>query len=89
MKANVELNEFEIMAQRLERVARDLKELEDAGKNIIMLDINRVAELTGWNKQTVNRMFNRPDFPAQCFGKSRLVEVTALRDFFSKRHDRQ
>lgn len=37
MKANIELNEFETLANQLERITADLKELQNAGYSIVML----------------------------------------------------
>lgn len=43
-------------------------------------------EKTGWSKATTRKVFAMEDFPAQKFGKCYQVEVSALKDFFKKRH---
>lgn len=43
-------------------------------------------EKTGWSKATTRKVFARDDFPAQKFGKSYQVEVSALKEFFKTRH---
>lgn len=89
MNANIEFNGLDEMLDRIERATSVIKNAENVCNTVLMLNVDKVAEITGWNRQTVDRMFNRPDFPAQCFGKSRLVEISALKKFFEVRHDRE
>lgn len=46
-------------------------------------------KLLNWSKTTVQRLFNDPKFPAANYGKGKVVEVHALIDFFSRRHDKE
>lgn len=50
--------------------------------------IKEVVELIGWSEKTVQKLFNDPKFPAADYGKNKVVEASALRKFFSERHDR-
>ena len=50
--------------------------------------IKEVVDLIGWSEKTVQKLFNDPKFPAADYGKTTVVEASALRKFFSERHDR-
>lgn len=50
--------------------------------------IKDVVQLIGWSEKTVQKLFNDPKFPAADYGKNKVVEASALRKFFSERHDR-
>ncbi len=67
----------------IRNLVAELKELESAVDKICFLSITDVMKMTGWSRPTVEKMFNRPDFPSCDFGKEKIVELTALRDYFS------
>ena len=48
--------------------------------------IKDVAQMTGWSLTTVQKLFNRPDFPTLNFGRSKLVKKEAFNDWCSRRH---
>ena len=45
--------------------------------------------MTGWSENTVQKLFNDPNFPAADYGKSKVVEAHALIQYFSVRHERE
>lgn len=47
-----------------------------------------VARMTGWSEKTVLKMFNDPKFPAADFGRNKIIEADALRNYFSTRHEK-
>lgn len=62
------------------------KEKELIGKEIVLLNIEDVKQLTGWSEAIVRRTFkNDNDFPAIKKGKEYQVEYSALKNYFSKR----
>lgn len=57
-----------------------------ATKEIILLDIEDVMELTGWSKNVVKNTFaHDEDFPAIKKGKKNQVELEALKKYLGKR----
>lgn len=50
--------------------------------------IKDIARLTGWSLPTVQKVFERPDFPALDFGRSKLVKKAAFEEWASKRHSK-
>lgn len=67
----------------IKNLVAELKELESAVDRICFLTINDVMDATHWSRPTVQNLFNRPDFPACDLGKEKVVELTALRRYFS------
>lgn len=53
-------------------------------EEMLFLTIEKVMAMTGWSKTTVQNLFNNPDFPSTNFGKSKLVTLPALVDYFSE-----
>lgn len=51
--------------------------------------IGELMKLLNWSETTVQKLFNDPKFPASNYGRNKVVEVHALIDFFSKRHDKE
>lgn len=51
--------------------------------------ISELIEMLDWSETTVQRLFNDPKFPAANYGKGKVVEVHALIDLFSKRHEKE
>lgn len=59
---------------------------EIVSKELILLNIDDVVEITGWCKQVVRNTFAYDkDFPAIKKGKEYQVELGALKDFLNKR----
>ena len=68
---------------KIRSLIEQLEKLGGAVDRITFLTISDVMKLTGWSRPTVEKTFNRPDFPSCDFGKEKIVELTALRDYFS------
>lgn len=57
-------------------------------KEVVMLNIDDVVEITGWSKQVVRNTFAYDkDFPAIKKGKSYQVEASALKNYLSQRRN--
>lgn len=50
--------------------------------------IKDIAAMTGWSLPTVQKIFERPDFPSLDFGKSKLVKKEAFEEWSSRRHSK-
>lgn len=63
---------------------------EIATKEVIMLDMQDVMELTSWCENVVRNTFAYDEnFPAIKKGKKYQVELSALKDYLSKRRTNQ
>lgn len=61
---------------------------EIVSRELILLNLDDVAEATGWCKQVVRNTFAYDkDFPAIKKGKEYQVELSALREYLSKRRN--
>ena len=62
------------------------KQKEIVAKELIMLDIKDIMELTGWCENVVRRMFAYDkDFPAIKKGKQYQVELNSFKNYLAKR----
>jgi len=68
--------------ERITNVVASLKELNDNVKSLAFITINDFCKLTGWSKNTVQNLYNSPDFPSCDLGKEKIAEVHAVIDYF-------
>lgn len=62
------------------------KQKELVSKELILLNINDVVEVTGWCKQVVRNTFaDDKDFPAIKKGKEYQVELGAFKEYLNNR----
>ena len=50
--------------------------------------IKDLQKMTGWSENIVQKLFNDPKFPSADYGRNQVVEVHALIDYFSRRHEK-
>lgn len=50
--------------------------------------IPELVEMLGWGENTVQNMFNDPNFPSVDFGKHKVIEAHALINYFSVRRSK-
>lgn len=60
-----------------------LRNLEDLSKTLRFLTVKEMCKLTGWGSNTVQELYNRPDFPSCNFGKEKVAEIHAVINYFS------
>lgn len=62
------------------------EQMQIVKNQLIMLDKEDVMQLTNWGENTVNNIFAYDyDFPAIKKGKKYQVELTAFKEYLSKR----
>lgn len=76
--------ELKEQVKELTELVEKLSALEATVKDVRFLTMNDVIKLIGWSRSTVEKMFNRPDFPSCDYGKEKVVELTAFRKYFSE-----
>ena len=52
-------------------------------EEIKFFTIKEFAEISGWSIPTVQKLFNSEDFPSCDYGKEKIVEASALKNYFS------
>ena len=84
MPITIELKALEELTENIFKAVERLEILETRLTEPKFYTIKEVAKLTGWSIPTVQNLFNRRDFPSCDFGSSKVVEGSALREYFSK-----
>lgn len=69
----------------LKEIIGSVQKLETTTKGIHFLTVDEIVskKILPWSKKTVQDLFNRPDFPSCDYGKEKVVEVSAFRDYFN------
>ncbi len=69
---------------------KELIELQSEVKNntafLTFVGVEDLMEMTGWGRNTINKLFDEPDFPCCDFGKEKKAEIHAVLQYFSKPH---
>ena len=71
--------------EQLKDIAETLERINTNTKKIQFITIKEFAELSGWSLPTVQKIFNRKDFPACDYGKEKIAEISAVKEYFSVR----
>ena len=54
-------------------------------KEIILLDKEAIAKITGWGSRAINNLFQDENFPAIKVGQKNQVELDAFKTYLSQR----
>lgn len=91
MKQSLEMNDLKAYQSLLEDICDKIHLVEQAKNSSIDLKFytqKDVERMTGLSMQTIQKLFNDPEFPACNYGKSFVVEANALMGFFAQRRDK-
>lgn len=47
------------------------------------LSVEDFCKVSGWSEKTVQKLYNRPDFPSTDYGKEKKAEIHAVIKYFS------
>lgn len=83
MPIRIELNTLEQLTDKIIEVVEKVEKIETSITEPKFYSIGEVANILGWSKNTVQDLFNRRDFPSCDFGKQKVVEMSALKNYFS------
>ena len=69
----------------LKEFLKEVQELEKTTKGLHFLTVDEIVEkkILPWSRKTVQDLFNRPDFPSCDYGKEKVVEVYAFKEYFN------
>lgn len=79
--ASEEIKAAQELLELFNRIEKKAEQLKGAMK---FMTIKDVMELTGYSEPTVQKLFNRPDFPAWEIGKNKLVFAPAFYEYAMK-----
>lgn len=79
----IELEALEQLTEEITKVVGKIEKLETRISEPKFYTIPDVSKLIGWSEPTVQDLFNRGDFPSCDFGKKKVVEMAALKNYFS------
>lgn len=83
-----QLCEYNVLLDDIIEKLSAIQSANENASNIKFFTQEEVAKLTGMSKSTVKRLFNDPEFPACDYGKSYIVEATALLKYFNVRRSK-
>ena len=70
--------------EKTKQLLEYLKEIDNQVAKLQFVSIQDVVDATGWSKPTVEKLFNRKDFPSSDFGKEKQAEIHAVIKYFSE-----
>lgn len=79
----IELDTLEQLVDEIKNVVCKVEKLETSLTEPKFYTIGETAKLLGWSEPTTQDLFNRKDFPCCDYGKKKVVEMTALKNYFS------
>lgn len=68
---------------KMQKIVDHLAELKEKAYILNFLTVKDFMKITGWSEPTVQKLFNREDFPSCDFGKEKIAEVGAVINYFS------
>lgn len=78
----IELDTLEQLVDEIKSVVCKVEKIETTLTEPKFYNIEETAKLLGWSAPTVQDLFNRRDFPSCDYGKKKVVEATALKNYF-------
>ncbi len=79
----IELDTLEQLTEEIKGVVSKVENIETKLKQPKFYTIKETAKLLNWSEKTTQDLFNRKDFPSCDFGRTKIVEMSALRQYFS------
>ena len=72
--------------EELEKVKELIKYLDEANKKyqkLHFISTKEFAEISGWSMPVVSELYNKKDFPSCDYGREKIAEINAVRNYFS------
>lgn len=81
MKVNIS-TDIDENIQKLNEMLQKLELVEDKSKMLNFITISQFAEIRGVSLKTARDLFNEPTFPSEDYGKNKVVELQALKEWY-------
>ena len=82
-KITIDATNLDETLEKVKQLIEYLDIVEDKSKKLQFIGISDIVEATGWSPNTVQSLFNDPEFPCCDLGKEKKAEINAVRQFFS------
>ena len=67
---------------KVKEIMHYLKEIENTTNLLRFITIKEFSKITGWSIPTVQKLYNRPDFPSTDYGREKKAEIHAIVEYF-------
>lgn len=88
MTVNIE-TDIDLNIKKVDELLEKLKQLEDKSKMITFITIKDFSKIRNISCSQAQTMFNLPDFPSENYGKQKVVELTALINWYQQKRDKK
>jgi len=68
---------------KMQKLLDQLNQIKNKAKMINFITTKDFVQMSGWSEPTVQKLFNREDFPSCDFGKEKIAEIGAVINYFS------
>lgn len=88
MTVNIE-TDIDLNIQKINELLQKIALLEDKSKLVNFITIREFAELRNCSIKIAQDIFNDATFPSEDYGKLKVVELQALKDWYSQKHSKK
>lgn len=88
MTLNVD-TEIDLNIKKIAEIIEKLTLLEDKSKMLNFITIEEFAKLRGCSIKTAQDIFNDSSFPSENYGKTKVVEIEALKKWYQVKRDKK
>lgn len=81
-------NDINANIKKLDELLEKLELAERNSKMLTFITISQFAEMRHCSLQVAQRIFNDKTFPSENYGKQKVVEISALRNWYMQRRDK-
>ena len=87
MRVNIE-SDIDLNISKLNEMLEKMKLLEDKSKMLNFITIQEFAKIRNCSIKTAQDIFNDSSFPSENYGKQKVIELEALRQWYMKKRDK-
>lgn len=82
-------NDIDINIRKLDEMLNKITLLEDKSKLLNFITIREFAEMRKCSIKIAQDIFNDKTFPSEDYGKHKVVELQALKDWYSQKRSKK
>ncbi len=80
--------EIDLNIKKLDEMIEKIKLLEDKSKMLNFLTIAEFAKIRNCSIKTAQEIYNAESFPSENYGKQKVVELQALKNWYMTKRDK-
>ena len=81
-------NDIDLNIRKLDEMLEKMKLIEDKSKMLNFITIQEFAKIRNCSIKTAQDIFNDSSFPSENYGKQKVVELEALRQWYMKKRNK-